>query len=47
MVKQKRKQTAWNKHLMEVYKVMKKKDDTVKLSDAMKKAKGTYKSQKK
>ena len=42
MAKQKRKPSAWNKHLMEVYKGMKKKDSTIKLSDAMKKAKATY-----
>ncbi len=43
MAKQKRRPTEWNKHLMEVYKGMKKKDDKIKLSDAMKKAKSTYK----
>jgi len=47
MVKQKkkttkRKPTAWNKHLMSVYGDLKKKDSTIKLSDAMKKAKATY-----
>ena len=39
----KRKPTEWNKHLMKVYKEMKAKDKEVKFSDAMKKAKKTYK----
>ncbi len=43
MAKQKRKPTAWNKHLMKVYKEMKSKDREVKFSDAMKKAKKSYK----
>ena len=38
-----KKKTAWNIHLMSVYKEMKAKDTTVKLSDAMKKAKQSYK----
>lgn len=41
-MKKKRKPTAWNLHLMKEYKKMKAKDKTVKLSDAMKKAKKTY-----
>jgi len=41
--KTKRPPSAWNIHLMKVYKEMKKKDDTIKLSDAMKEAKKTYK----
>jgi len=39
----KRKPTAWNIHLMEVYREMKEKDNTIKLKDAMKVAKQTYK----
>ena len=35
-------QTAWNKHLMKVYKEMKKEDNSAKFSDAMKEAKKTY-----
>lgn len=35
--------TAWNIHLMKVYHEMKKKDKNVKLSEAMKKAKYSYK----
>jgi len=38
-----KKQTAWMKHLMEVYKEMKKKDPSTKLTAAMKVAKGSYK----
>ena len=38
-----KKQTAWNKHLMKVYHEMKRKDKSVKLKDAMKVAKKTYK----
>jgi len=38
-----RKQTAWTKHLMEVYHEMKEEDDSIKLSDAMKEAKKSYK----
>ena len=38
-----RKKTAWNTHLMKVYGDLKKKDKSVKLSDAMKQAKKTYK----
>ena len=38
-----KKQTAWTIHLMKVYNEMKKKDSSIKLSDAMKKAKLTYK----
>ena len=41
--KGKRKQTAWNKHVMVVYKSMKKTNSAVKLGDAMKAAKKTYK----
>jgi len=37
----KRKQTAWNIHLMKVYHG--KKDSSIKLSDAMRKAKESYK----
>ena len=40
---EKRKLTAWNIHLMKVYKEMKKKDSTIKLKDAMKEAKKSYK----
>jgi hypothetical protein len=36
-------QTKWNKHLMEVYREMKSKDSKIKLKDAMKEAKKTYK----
>jgi len=44
MVKKKRrKPTAWNLHSMKVYKDMKKKDKDVKFSDALKKAKASYK----
>ena len=35
--------TAWNKHMMVVYKSMKAKNPSVKLGDAMKAAKKTYK----
>ena len=35
--------TAWNKHLMQVYREMKKKDSSITLTDAMKQAKKTYK----
>ena len=38
-----KKKNAWNIHLMKVYREMKKKDSSVKLSDAMKKAKKSYK----
>ncbi len=41
--KGKRKPTAWNLHLMKEYKEMKAKDKSVSFSDAMKKAKKTYK----
>ena len=41
--KGKKKSTAWNKHMMAVYKSMKSKDSSVKLGDAMKAAKKTYK----
>ena len=41
--KRKGKQTAWNKHMMVVYKSMKAKNSSVKLGDAMKAAKKTYK----
>lgn len=40
MAKQK---TAWNIHLMKVYHEMKNKDSSIKLSDAMKVAKASYK----
>jgi hypothetical protein len=40
MAKQK---TAWNIHLMKVYKDMKDKNSKIKLSDAMKVAKASYK----
>ena len=39
----KRPPTNWNKHMMVVYKSMKAKDSSVKLGDAMKEAKKTYK----
>ena len=39
----KRKPTAWQNHLIETYRDMKKKDDSIKLSDAMTAAKKTYK----
>lgn len=39
----KRKLTAWNKHLMAVYHELKKKNKNVKLADAMKVAKKSYK----
>ena len=38
-----KKKSAWNIHLMKVYKEMKVKNKGVKLSDAMKVAKKTYK----
>ena len=38
-----KKKTAWNIHLMKVYRKMKKKNSNTKLSDAMKKAKKSYK----
>ena len=38
-----KKQTAWTIHLMKVYNEMKEKDSTVKLKDAMKAAKESYK----
>ena len=41
--KGKKKQSAWNKHVMVVYKSMKKTNSAVKLGDAMKAAKKTYK----
>jgi len=41
--KKKGKQSAWNKHVMVVYKSMKKTNSAVKLGDAMKAAKKTYK----
>ena len=37
-----RKQTDWNKHLMATYREMKSKNRNVKLSDAMKVAKRSY-----
>jgi hypothetical protein len=36
-------QTKWNLHLMQVYREMKAKDSSVKLKDAMKVAKKSYK----
>lgn len=42
-MKEKRKPTTWNIHLMKVYKEMKEKDNSIKLSDAMKVAKASYK----
>lgn len=44
--KVKRKPTAWNVHLMSEYSKMKKKDPTIKLADAMKVAKVSYKPKK-
>ena len=41
--KGKKKQSAWNKHVMVVYKSMKETNSAVKLGDAMKAAKKTYK----
>jgi len=41
--KGKKKPGAWNKHVMAVYKSMKSKNSNVKLGDAMKAAKKTYK----
>jgi len=41
--KKKGKQSAWNKHVMVVYKSMKKTNSAVRLGDAMKAAKKTYK----
>jgi hypothetical protein len=38
-----KKQTAWTKHLMTVYHELKKKDASIKLKDAMKVAKKSYK----
>jgi len=38
----KRKPTEWNKHLIKVYKELKKKNSTITLKDAMKIAKRTY-----
>ena len=38
-----KKKTAWNIHLMKVYRQMKKKNSNTKLSDAMKSAKKSYK----
>jgi len=42
----KRSPTAWNIHLMKIYREMKEKDDSIKLSDAMKEAKKSYKKDK-
>ena len=42
--KGKKKPGAWNKHVMAVYKSMKSKNSNVKLGDAMKAAKKTYKN---
>ena len=41
--KSKKGPSAWNKHMMAVYKSMKSKDSNVKLGDAMKAARKTYK----
>lgn len=41
--KGKKKPGAWNKHMMAVYKSMRSKNSNVKLGDAMKAAKKTYK----
>lgn len=41
-----KKQTAWTKHLMSVYKDLKSKKPETKLKDAMKVAKASYKKQK-
>jgi len=41
--KGKKQASNWNKHMMMVYKSMKAKDSSVKLGDAMKAAKKTYK----
>jgi len=38
-----KKLTAWNVHMMSVYREMKKKNPNIKLGDAMKAAKKTYK----
>ncbi len=40
---EKKKQSKWIQHLMKVYNEMKKKDSTIKLKDAMKVAKKSYK----
>ena len=45
--KVKRKPTEWNKHMMKVYKEMKKKKPATKLGEAMKVAKISYKPKKK
>ena len=42
----KRKPSVWNEHLMKVYKELKSKDSSVKLKDAMKIAKESYKKEK-
>ena len=44
--KQKRKPSAWNLHSMKIYKDMKKKDSSIKFSDALKAAKKSYKKKK-
>ena len=41
--KSKKAPSAWNKHLMKVYREMKKQDKSIKLKDAMSKAAETYK----
>ncbi len=43
MAKQKRKPTAWNLHTMKVWREMKKKNNDVKFSDALKAAAKTFK----
>ena len=40
-----KKMTAWTKHLMQVYKEMKKKNPATKLKDAMKVAAKSYKKE--
>ena len=37
-----KKQTAWNMHLMKVYREMKSKNSSIRLTDAMKEAKKNY-----
>lgn len=43
MAKTKRKPSAWNIHSMKVYKDMKKKDASIRFSDALKAAAKTFK----
>ncbi|NOZ47378.1 MAG: hypothetical protein GXO79_11440 [Chlorobi bacterium] len=44
-MKSKRKPSAWNIHLMEVYHEMKDEDSTIKLKDAMVSANASYKKE--